>query len=118
MKKKVMICDDNEDILEVSKVILSMKGYEVQTVTNSDELFPAIEKQAPEVILMDLGIPEIGGAAATKQLKSNEKTKNIPVLIFSANPDIEKIAAQCGANGFLSKPFEIDMLEKAIENAI
>lgn len=113
-----MICDDNEDILEVSSVILTMKGYEVKTITHSNDLFTAIDKSKPGIILMDLGIPEIGGAAATKQLKSTESTKNIPVLLFSANPDIAKIAIECGADGFLSKPFEIENLEKAIEQAI
>lgn len=114
MPKTVLICDDNEDILEVSKAILSMKGYNVETLTNCKDLFTVIKKSDPEIILMDLGIPDIGGEAATRQLKENPETKNIPVLIFSASPEIEQISKKAGADGFLPKPFEIDFLEKTI----
>ena len=114
MEKKVLICDDDADILEVTKTILTLRGYHVETMMNTDDLVNKVEEIKPSVILMDLWIPDIGGGEATKQLKLNEATSKIPVIIFSANNDIEKVALNAGANGYLRKPFEIADLERII----
>lgn len=114
MGKRVLICDDDADILEVTKTILMLRGYEVETMMNTDDLINRVETMKPSVILMDLWIPDIGGGEATRQLKENEATKDIPVIIFSANNDIEKVAINAGANGYLRKPFEISDLERII----
>jgi two-component system cell cycle response regulator DivK len=118
MEKTVLICDDDADILEVTKTILSLRGYTVETMMNTDDLIPKVESLKPSVILMDLWIPDIGGSEATRQLKANPNTNHIPVIIFSANNDIEKVAASVGANGFLRKPFEIADLERIIGSHI
>ena len=118
MDKCVLICDDDADILEVTKTILQLRGYKVETLMNCDDLLAKVEVIKPSVILMDLWIPDIGGGEATKLLKSNPATKHIPVVIFSANNDIEKVARNAGANGYLRKPFEIADLEKIIEEHI
>lgn len=115
MDNCVLICDDDADILEVTKTILQLKGYHVETLMNCDDLVSKVEAMKPSVILMDLWIPDIGGGEATRLLKSNPATKDIPVVIFSANNDIEKVAMNAGANDYLRKPFEISDLEKVIE---
>jgi CheY-like chemotaxis protein len=111
----VLICDDDADILEVTKTILQLRGYKVETLMNCDDLISKVETIKPSVILMDLWIPDIGGGEATRQLKANSSTSHIPVVIFSANNDIEKVAVNAGANDFLRKPFEISDLERIIE---
>lgn len=116
--KRVLICDDDPDILEVTKTILILKGYEVQTMTTTEGLFQKVAAFNPDLILMDLWIPETGGEKATRDLKSDPNTENIPVIIFSANNDIDKVAKNAGANGFLRKPFEIGQMEKVIESNI
>lgn len=116
--KCVLICDDDEDILEVTKTILSMKGYKVETLNSCDNLMPTVKDIQPDIILMDLRIPEIGGEEATRQLKAADYSKDIPVFIFSANNDIERAAAAAGADGFLRKPFEIKALEDIIESQV
>jgi CheY-like chemotaxis protein len=118
MNECVLICDDDIDILEVTKIILQMKGYRVETLSNSDELFKKIEQIKPDIILMDLWIPEIGGEKAIMKLKENKQTQDIPVIIFSANNDISVIAEKVGAQGYLCKPFEIKDLEEIIEKNI
>ena len=118
MNECVLICDDDIDILEVTKIILQMKGYRVETLNNSDDLFRKISVIRPDIILMDLWIPEIGGEKAIMKLKENEETKDIPVIIFSANNDISIIAQKVGAKGYLCKPFEIKDLEEIIEKNI
>jgi CheY-like chemotaxis protein len=114
MGEKVLICDDDPDILEVTKTILTIRGYDVETYMNTDDLLSKVKALQPSVILMDLWIPDIGGEKVTQQLKADPATSHIPVIIFSANNDIEKVAASAGANGFLRKPFEIAELERII----
>lgn len=115
MSKKILICDDDFDILEVTKIILQMKGYSVETRINCNHIFEIVEEIRPDLILMDLWIPEIGGEAATILLKNSDTTKGIPVVLFSANNNLEKIAESCGANYYLSKPFDINELERVLQ---
>jgi len=114
MSKTVLICDDDTAILDVTQTILLLAGYRVKTSTTSDNIIEIVKEHNPDVILMDLWIPEIGGEKATEILKSNPETMNIPVILFSANNDIEKIAQKTHADGFLKKPYEIKDLEKVI----
>lgn len=114
MNKCVLICDDDPDILEVTTLILRMKGYRVETSSNCDNIFQKVEMLRPDIILMDLWIPEIGGEKVTRMLKEDIRTRQIPVIIFSANNDAEKIAENVGAEGFICKPFEIKQLEEII----
>lgn len=119
MKERcVLICDDDPDILEVSKIILELRGHKVETLKNCDNILSKVETIKPDIILMDLWIPDIGGEEATKLLKNNATTRHIPIIIFSANNDIEKIAKVSGADNFLCKPFEIKDLESIIESTL
>ncbi|MDQ3191940.1 MAG: response regulator [Bacteroidota bacterium] len=117
MKKCILICDDDIDILEVTKIVLQ-KNFKVETLTHCNDIFQNYEKFSPDLILMDLWIPDMGGEAVTRLLKSSDKTKKIPVIIFSANNDIEKVAFNAGADGFLRKPFDIKTLNQTISNFI
>jgi DNA-binding response OmpR family regulator len=117
MKRKILICDDDLDILEVTKIILQ-KEYEVQTMPHCNDIFKHVGDFNPDLILMDLWIPDMGGEAVTRLLKSSESTKKVPVVIFSANNDIEKVASDAGADGYLRKPFDISTLSKTIGSFI
>ena len=68
----------------------------------------------PDIIFMDNWLPDVGGIDATRALKSDETLKNIPVIYFSANNDVMSLADQAGADGYLSKPFDIQELENII----
>ena len=72
----------------------------------------------PSVILMDNWIPDSGGIVATQTLKSNEDLKNIPVVYFSANSDIQLLADHAGAETYLAKPFDLDELERTINEVL
>lgn len=113
MKKKVLICDDEEDILELCTHILR-KDYEVCVAQNVSDIVALVEEHIPHLILLDLWMPELGGEAGVKVLKANKNTKHIPVLLFSAHDDIHKIVSQTGADGFLKKPFNSADLVEAI----
>jgi two-component system cell cycle response regulator DivK len=117
-EQKVLVCDDDIDILEITKLILQGKGYNVKTFTNCENIIERVLEFNPGVILLDLRIPPYGGEKVTGMLKENEQTSGIPLLIFSANAEIEQIAKSAGADGYLTKPFEIEALEKTVKDYI
>jgi len=113
-QKKVFIFDDNTDILELCTFILEDAGYEIKTSSTSNNIIDQVMAYIPDIIFMDNWLPDVGGIDATRALKSNEKLKNIPVIYFSANNDVMSLADQAGADGYLSKPFDIQELENII----
>ena len=113
--KTILIFDDDQEILFVCKVILQRGNYRVETRICCDNILEDISQVKPDMILMDLWIPEIGGENAIQLMKNNKASQQIPVILFSANVDIAEISNRLDANGFLKKPFEIDNLLHIIE---
>jgi DNA-binding NtrC family response regulator len=118
MKKCILIFDDDQEILFACKIILERGNYRVETRTCCDNITADIIQIKPDVILMDLWIPEIGGENAITLMKNNKDTQHIPVILFSASAEIEEICYRANSNGFLRKPFEIAVLLHTIENNI
>jgi DNA-binding response OmpR family regulator len=116
--KRVIIFDDDEDILSICTYILEEQGWEVHTFTNCNDILEKVANIGPDVILMDNWIPDMGGMMATQMLKADNIYKNIPVIYFSANNDIHALAANAGADTYLAKPFDIDELEKVISRVM
>jgi len=116
MDKRILICDDDSDILSICTYILEEQGWEVHTRTHCNNILEVIGDIQPQVILMDNWIPETGGIKATQAIKSVDEFRNIPVVYFSANNDIKSLAEQAGADTFLAKPFDIDELERVINS--
>ncbi len=112
--RKVIIFDDDEDILSICNYILQEQGWEVHTYTDCNNIIEKVTGIMPNVILMDNWIPDAGGIVATQTLKNNEALKAIPVVYFSANSDIQLLAQQAGAETYLAKPFDLDELERII----
>ncbi len=116
--KKIYIFDDNHDILDLCTLILEEAGYSLKTSTTSNNISEQVSEFMPDVILMDNWLPDIGGIEATRELKANPTLKHIPVIYFSANNEVGTLAAQAGADGYLSKPFDIASLEKIIQDQL
>jgi CheY-like chemotaxis protein len=115
MQKCILIIDDDDDTLQLTSIILERSDYRVETLDHcSDDLIEQVDKIKPDIILMDLRIPEIGGAEGTLRIKKDERYHTIPVILFSADKDIENVAIQVGAQGALQKPFDINSLRKII----
>ena len=114
MSKRILIFDDDVDILSICTYILEEQGWEVHTSQHCNNIDTAVRSIQPDVILMDNWIPDTGGVIATQTLKSQADLKDIPVIYFSANNDIQSLAKQAGADTFLEKPFDLNELEKVI----
>jgi two-component system alkaline phosphatase synthesis response regulator PhoP len=113
-QKKVFIFDDNTDILELCTFILEDAGYEIKTSSTSNNIIDQVSAYIPDIIFMDNWLPDVGGIEATRELKNHDQLKTIPVIYFSANNDVMSLADQAGADGYLSKPFDIQDLENII----
>jgi two-component system cell cycle response regulator DivK len=118
LQKKIIIFDDDEDILSICSYILEEQGWEVHTYNDCNNIEEKVSAILPDVIMMDNWIPDSGGIIATQTLKKNDSLKDIPVIYFSANSDIQILASHAGAQTYLAKPFDLDDLEKVINRVI
>jgi DNA-binding NtrC family response regulator len=117
-EKRIIIFDDDEDILAICSYVLEEQGWEVHTFTDCNYIIERVSSIKPSVILMDNWIPDAGGIVATQMLKKNEALKKTPVIYFSANNDIHLLADNAGAETFLAKPFDLNELEQVIQTAL
>lgn len=115
MSKRILIFDDDIDILSICSYILEEQGWEVHTSTHCNDIVDTVRGILPDVILMDNWIPDSGGVVATQTLKREPDLKGIPVVYFSANNNIQSLATQAGADTYLEKPFDLNELELVIE---
>ena len=113
-QKCILIYDDDVEILTVCKAILAGNNYRIETLLYCENVIEDIQKIKPDLVIMDLWIPKIGGENAIKLMMGNESTKTIPVILFSANDEIEKVSNRVHANGYLKKPFDIKDFKKLL----
>jgi DNA-binding response OmpR family regulator len=111
---KILVVDDDLDILSVMEILLSMKGFQVEVTSKGDNTFSKIDSFKPDLILLDVLISGFDGRTICKQLKSNKETQHIPVIMFSAHPGAAATIADYGADDFIAKPFDVDHLLKKV----
>lgn len=114
--KRVLIYDDDPDILEICSIILQSKGYAVDTRNTCSDIVGDAAALRPSVILIDNWLPGGGGVQAVQLLKQSSFV-HIPVVFFSANTEVEQLAAKAGADFVLKKPFDIRTLENTVAAA-
>jgi len=113
---KILVVDDDQSILDSMEIALNLQGYEVETTTKGEETFSRIASFHPDLILMDVYLSGMDGREICKRIKENEKTKDIPVIIFSANRSMKEVFKESGANDFIGKPFNMDELYDKVKN--
>lgn len=112
---KILVIEDNPDIKEVLDYIIQDEGHETIECNDGSSL-ALLDTLAPDMILMDEILVGARGSSLIKGLKSDDATRNIPVVLISAMPNLKEIAAKCGADAYLEKPFNIDTLTDLIKN--
>ncbi|MBD8081630.1 response regulator [Chryseobacterium caseinilyticum] len=116
--KKILICDDDQGILDVLEMTLELEGFMVNTEINSTNLLKVIENIKPDLLLMDLWMPVLSGDQLLNIIRLSDNIKNLPVIIFSASVDGNQIATAAGADGFISKPFDLDHLITKVQDVL
>lgn len=118
MNKKVLIFEDDSATAEFSGIIADQLGFDVAYRTKTNNVLDDVMQEKPDLIIMDNWIPGEGGVASINMLKQNERTKQIPIIFYSANTDFANLAQSTKADAFLSKPFDIQDFESIIQALI
>jgi CheY-like chemotaxis protein len=120
VKKTILLVDDSSMICHVVGNILKESGYEVLIARNGREGYDLAKKAVPRLIIMDLEMPVMDGIQATALIKSEPKTTNIPILIFTSlggENDIKR-AIEAGCQGFLNKPINKNIIQTEVQRLL
>ncbi len=116
--KRILIVDDDIDILDVLKVVLKFHGFEVISTQQGNDVISKSLSFSPNLILLDVFLAGIDGRDICNRLKENSDTKEIPVIMFSAHSSKDEILQYCSADDFIAKPFDINDLVGKINTLI
>ena len=114
MPSKIIIIEDDPDILDIMNYILTDEGYHVLAATNS-RVLQEVHVHQPVVILMDNRLTDGYGRDFCLEFKNNPSTSHFPVILVSANPGLEEMAKESKADGYLKKPFDITELIELVK---
>lgn len=119
MVKRILILDDDQQILDVVSFLLTDSGYLVETLASGENIFATIEQFHPDLVLMDVMLADMDGRVICRNLKEFEGTKCIPVILISGTHNLAESLQQQGApNDFIPKPFDIDVLLNKIKDQL
>ncbi len=116
--KKVLVADDNPDILWVVEFLLKKNGFEVITTLDGNDVIPTVREKNPDLVLLDVFLSGVDGRDLCNSIKTSEKTKNIPVIMFSAHTNLSDVMDVCKADDFVAKPFDSHFLIDKINQHI
>lgn len=117
--KKILVIEDNHAILDVITLILQSESYKVTGLNKSVDMMAHIDQHNPDLLILDIMLPDGDGRELLKQLRINRTTQNLPVLMISAKYTEQNIEhGEYKPNGFLPKPFDIDDLLDRIEGIL
>lgn len=116
--KKILIVDDDPDVVDLIKNRLETNAYEVFTASNGIEAFALCEDFTPDLILLDVCMPTMDGYKFIQEIKWKSDFKDIPILILSARSQTKDLFAEEGFDSFIQKPFHSDDLLRQIDNCL
>ncbi len=114
--KKVLVIDDDQDILTLVELVLSMNNFKVLAISRWEEIKDRIITFQPDLILLDVALIGADGRDICKQIKTASETKHIPVILFSAHAEIANSLDESMAQGFIAKPFDISHLVETLKS--
>jgi DNA-binding response OmpR family regulator len=115
MKKCIYVVEDNRAIRDVIEFMLTEDDYEVTVLPTANGFWKEMQRHTPDMVVLDVMLPDGNGLDICEKLKCNIKTHNIPVMVMSANNYISKVKSKCTADEFINKPFDLDDFASRIE---
>ncbi|WP_293308575.1 response regulator [Pedobacter sp. UBA5917] len=113
MGKKICLLEDDEGIREIIEMILTDEQYEVYGFSNVKDFMAFEDKGSQDLYLLDVRLPDGSGLMVCDDLKNNDATKSIPIMMMSAHASLNEMKHNCRAEEFIAKPFDIfDLLKK------
>lgn len=119
-KKRILVVDDEEDLVETLSFRLKANGYDVIKANDGQEGMDKAKKESPNLIILDLMLPKIDGYKVCGLLKADARYNKIPIILFTARAQDEdkKIGQEVGANAYITKPFEPQVLLAKIKELL
>ncbi|OHB57233.1 MAG: DNA-binding response regulator [Planctomycetes bacterium GWF2_42_9] len=119
-KEKILIVDDEEDVLELVRFNLEKDGYKSETASSGEEAITAAKSKLPDLVILDLMLPGIDGLEVCKKLKSDSKTENIPIIMLTAKGEESDIITglELGADDYITKPFSPKVLTARVRRIL
>lgn len=117
MAQTLMIVDDDPQLMRVLSMFFDLEGYHVIQARNGREALDMLHEYQPDILLLDLMMPEIGGEEVIRQIRSTRKVRHLPVIIFTAAETREEELRAAGASYFIAKPFSLDGLRDTVQEA-
>jgi len=118
MLKRILVLDDNLDILDIVQETLSYEQFEVKSTSNGDDVIPLIETFAPHLIILDYRVGSTNGGEICRQIKAHAKFGDIPVILFSAYINRESELFAYGCDLVINKPFDLTELVEKVNTLI
>jgi CheY-like chemotaxis protein len=119
MSKKILVVDDEPDILKIMSLRLEKAGYEVLGGRNGMEALDLARRMIPDLVILDVYLPDMNGDDLARVMKNDDKLKRIPIILISATAaSVAQRAKDCGAEGHIGKPFESEELLDAVKEIL
>ncbi len=119
-KNRILIVEDEESLLKLESILLSSKGYQVYGATNGRTALEELKRIMPDLVLLDIMLPELDGFEVCRQIREDPATSHIPVVMLSARKnrlDVER-GSQVGADAYVTKPFKSAKVMEIIESLL
>lgn len=116
-KKKILIVEDEESLMKLESILLTSRGYKVTGAADGKAALDCVASVKPDLVLLDIMLPEIDGFEVCRQIKSNEATRHIPVIMLTAKRSREDITMgeKAGADWYMIKPLKSAMLVEIVQ---
>jgi len=114
--KKILMVDDEVDLVETVRFPLEMEGYQVMVSYNGEDALNQARRENPDLIILDVMLPKLDGYKVCRLLKFDERYKHIPIIMLTAKTQEKdkQIGKETGADEYITKPFEIDELMEKV----
>lgn len=115
---RVLVVDDDLELLEMVTLVLSTFDFKVDTLSDCEDFFSALSLVQPDIILMDIYLGACDGRDLCRRLKTSEERRPLPVLLYSAGTITPESVTESYADEFIAKPFDIDVLHNRIKSLL
>lgn len=118
MSQKILIVEDDNDILGLLKDLLEDEGYEVAALNHTESITKSIKLHQPDLVMLDFLLAGINGGELCHEIKMNPETAHLPVIMASAFPRVLDSLGNYGSDAFLAKPFNVEVVLRTIQNCL
>jgi DNA-binding response OmpR family regulator len=118
LAKRVLVIEDERDILEMYEYLFEDAGYEVRTSLTGEHIFKQIKEFQPDLILLDIRLGDLNGSEICREIKTTQQMSHIRIILVSGETNIRGMMCSSGADHFMSKPFDINILLTRVEQLL